>query len=490
LTSKGLKLIAIALVTIVVASGFGYWFLAPKMSSPLITHTTQQTSLLSSSLETSKSATSSTTSISASETTLWIDVTATKPVSYYLALLKSTQTQPYADLAWELQELPDANNATAIAKITYLALNATNPEVKEAFELMIKDGTPDPRDFTYAVPSYNTGLQVLYWLACQNDFKKDDTLALAVALSNGIWVGIGDEHVKDVVRNDTNSLLVFFRETDELQKERGYYPLEHYPLEAKVALTWTGNRATLRGPYNFYHRDPRFTKVTLDVYEWNNVRSDTLRKMRREMTEKRWDSRDPNSVIDVLVDRFWGGFGPYVYELLDDYVGKGNYDPDNTDTFGNIDLLYELYVQGSVSRLNCADLTAFVDSWAKSWGIAAIPVWQIDGRLVQERQVPNGHVFVTYFDPYKTIWTSYQRDFANFQSWSPARRADDPHKFYIFVLPVRVTNPPWTVEFYGAEFEECTDFFVQKKTTTIPEMQTLFLDGIATSRMKQWLLYS
>jgi hypothetical protein len=45
---------------------------------------------------------------------------------------------------------------------------------------MMKGGTPDPMDFTYPVPAYNTELQVLYWLACQNEFKRDDTLALAI----------------------------------------------------------------------------------------------------------------------------------------------------------------------------------------------------------------------------------------------------------------------------------------------------------------------
>lgn len=122
------------------------------------------------------------TRVSVSQTTVvpsrpieWIKITQVKPVDYYLSLLESNRTAPYGQLFWELRKLPELTNATAVAKITYLALNATNPEVKEAFELMIKGGTPDPRDFSYAVPSYNTELQVLYWLACQNEFKKDDT---------------------------------------------------------------------------------------------------------------------------------------------------------------------------------------------------------------------------------------------------------------------------------------------------------------------------
>jgi len=55
----------------------------------------------------------------------------------------------------ELRKLRDLTNATVVAKITYLALNVTNLEIKEAFELMMKSGTPDPKDFKYAVPDYN-----------------------------------------------------------------------------------------------------------------------------------------------------------------------------------------------------------------------------------------------------------------------------------------------------------------------------------------------
>jgi len=172
--------------------------LAPRVPSQLVTYTTQQTSVVTLSEESVTALASSTTL--ASGTRLWINVTTTKPVSYYLSLLKSTQTQPYVQLAWELQGLPDVTNATAVAKITYLAMNATNPEVKEAFELMMKGGTPSPGDFSYTVPDYNTELQVLYWLACRNELKQDDTLALSIAMVHGLWVTMGDQQVREAVK--------------------------------------------------------------------------------------------------------------------------------------------------------------------------------------------------------------------------------------------------------------------------------------------------
>ncbi len=134
------------------------------------------------------------TRVSASQTTVvpsrpteWIRITQVKPVDYYLSLLYSNGTSPYGHLYWELRKLPELTNATAVAKITYLALNATNPEVKEAFELMIRGGTPDPGDYSYQVPNYNTELEVLYWLANRIEFKRNDVLTQAIAMTHGLW---------------------------------------------------------------------------------------------------------------------------------------------------------------------------------------------------------------------------------------------------------------------------------------------------------------
>jgi hypothetical protein len=229
LTGKGTKLITVVLVAVILVSALGYLILAPKTPYQVVTFTySEETSTIATS---SVGVTSTTLSFA---TILWINITATKSVSFYLALLESNRTEPYVQLAKELRKLPDFSNATAVAKIAYLALNATNPEVKEAFELMMKGGTPDPRDFTYTVPNYNTELQVLYWLALQNEFKKDDTLALALAMVNGLWITMGDDQVRDAVIKDTDGLLSFGRETAELQNCRTL----HTPLTILRLIRW------------------------------------------------------------------------------------------------------------------------------------------------------------------------------------------------------------------------------------------------------------
>ncbi len=164
-----------------------------------------------------------------------------KSIDYYLSLLESNGTAPYVQLAEELQKLPDYSNATAVAEITYLALNATNPEVKEAFKLMLQGGTPDPSNFQYPVPQYNTELEALYWLATQNQFKKDDTTALAIAIVNGLYITIGDDQTINQVRVDDTTMLIAAREISEWQEQMGMrYNLENYPLIAKLCWAWRG----------------------------------------------------------------------------------------------------------------------------------------------------------------------------------------------------------------------------------------------------------
>jgi uncharacterized membrane protein len=171
----GTKLLAILLVTVVVAGGVGYWVLT-LTPTETAEHTTQQTSVTRSSEHVGSSSTSS--------TTLTVSVGAVQSISYYLGLLEANGTAPYAQLTSELRRLPSLTNVTAVARITYLALNATNPEIKEAFELMIKMGTPNAGDFSYSVPKWNAELWALYQLAEDNEFQRDDIVALSIAIAD------------------------------------------------------------------------------------------------------------------------------------------------------------------------------------------------------------------------------------------------------------------------------------------------------------------
>jgi len=481
LTSKVSKLIAIVLVALVVAAGLGYWMLTPKMSSPLVTYTTQQTSLVTSSEIVTSTSTSPTTVVQ--ETTLWINVTATKPVSYYVSLLESTQTQPYVELAWELQALPDATNATAVAKIAYLVLNATNPEVKEAFQLMIKGGTPNSRDFKYSVPSWNTQLEVLYWLALQNNFKKDDTLALAIAMVNGLWLTIGDEQVRQAVKKDTSDLLVFFRETDQLQSLKGFQRLEYLPLEAKICLAWTGGYSTSGGrPYPLQLYKDR--KLPFRGYVWDTVSSQTLRKMRDLMETKGWMVGS----VDITV----ASVERYLY-FSTHWNYTGNTETEYIEVDGervlvhdmnNVDFTFEYFLENDKASGDCGDESGLVDAFAKSWGIATTYVLHqsYDDTMTE---IIWSHMKIGYYEPVSKTWKICEEQL-NVGIIEPYR-----FTLYVYRPPTKLPdylnyhpNPSFRFRAYG---NVCYAF---ERQLSAGEIKTMFLRGIASAEMKLWLLYS
>jgi hypothetical protein len=482
--------IALILVAVVVASGLGYWLLVPKMPSEAMSYTTEQTSSLSPILRTSQTVASSTASTSASETTLWINVTASKAVSYYLGLLESNGTQPYVRLAGELRKLPDLTNATAVAKITCLALNASNPEVKEAFELMMKGGTPAPSDFQYSVPNYNTELQVLYWLALQNDFKKDDTLALSIAMVNGLWVTMGDDQVRRAVSDDATQMLRYFRETNELQKQRGYYPLESFPLEAKILLVWTGNQAPI---YVFmgsrYGYEPVLLATRLDVriYENNTVSVNTLRQMRRIADDRGWITRDVNSYENTIESYFY--FAGGVCRTSRNWVCPA----PNDSYIGNVDLMFDFFLATGKGVGQCYEETQFVDAWCKSWGIPVASGYRSFTTTIQP--LPDGaiieHTYPVYFDPGSNSWKSMWRQLDAF--YTDKGEETRSMSFFIFRPPVAQRGYFREVRTYA----KCFNFALRRnayvpvhENTNLRTVRDNLLQGIPTSEMKQWLLYS
>lgn len=290
----------------------------------------------------------------------WITIRDAKPINYYLLLLESNGTQPYVQLAKELRKSPDLTNSTAVAKITYLALNATNPEIKEAFELMMNGETPDPRDFTYSVPTWNTELQVLYWLATQNGFKKDDTLALAIAMANGIWITVGEKGVAEAARKDMIDLLTYLREVDELQEEKKHCGLEDLPLEAKICLSWTGGYSTSGG--RLYELKRYATRrLPLQGYLWNTVSLETLRKMRELSEKNEWISSDVDrSVASIEGYFYFGRDRRWIYTGHEENTMEVDGQTVVNHDMNNVDLVFRHHLENGKGIGDCGDESGLV----------------------------------------------------------------------------------------------------------------------------------
>ena len=460
----------------------------------ITSYTTQQTSAVTSSEETLSTSTSSTTLASA--TTLWINVAATKPVSHYLELLESNGTQPYVQLAKELRKLPDPTNSTAVAKITYLGLNASNPEVKEALELMITGGTPNPRDFKYGVPSYNTEVQVLYWLACRNEIKKDDTLTLAVAMVNGLWVTMGDEQVREAVKTDSSELLAFFRNTSDFQRRMGWPPLEEYPLDAKILLAWTGDDALKVGhgphtevgaeaPHSIFEYVSR--RVDLKTYKWNNVDAATLTKMQAVMLQREWGASSVKSTYERVEEYFLPiASNPHWY-----YTAT----PDRRDKLVTVDgekvtpyvihnarFLFEYFLQTGDGFGVCDDQATLVGAFLKSVGIPTNYVYKLWAGTPFGGA---GHTFNIYYDGKSRLWTANPWHLSS----SGGPQMNITIDFYLFRPPVTQAGYLHHVreQYYGMPMGSA--YYTEINVANLTIYNT-FLQGVTSAQMKQWLLYS
>jgi len=437
--------------------------------------------------------TGSQTIVTPQRQTEWIKISEVRPLNYYLSLLETNGTQPYVQLAKELRRLPDLTNAITVAKITYLAMNATNPEVKDAFELMMKGGTPDPRDFIYSVPNYNTQLQVLYWLALQNEFKKDDTLALAIAMVNGLWVTMGDGEVKEVLKNETNFLLDFFRDTSDFQSKIGWHPLEQYPLDAKILLAWTGDNALKVGhgphtevgaeaPHSIFEYTAR--RVHLKAYRWNSVDTATLRRMRATMLQRQWvastiqstyqrveeyflpSRSNPNWYYTATLDRRWQ-LVTVDGELVTPYV------------IHNARFLFEYFLETGMGFGVCDDQATLVNAFLKSVGIPTNYVYKLwAGTPFGDA----GHTFNIYYEGNSRLWTAN-----HWQLSTPGgTRMNITIDFYLFRPPVTQGGYLRYVKerFYGMPMGSA-----YYTTTNVPNLTiyNMFLQGVTSVQMKQWL---
>jgi hypothetical protein len=466
-------------------AGVGSYFSFNKPAAPYLVTSTSSGTTVTSGTQTTSSETGSATVVPVE----WVTVGQVRSIDYYLSLLESNGTAPYVQLASELRNLPDMQNATAVAQITYLALNATNPEVKEAFQLMKNGGTPSQSDYSYPVPTYNTELEILYWLACQNAFKKDDTLALAIAMSNGIWVSMGTSQVRLQVRKDTSDLLVFYRETNMLQEQRGYPQLENYPLEAKIGLGWTGSlsmhwmgdRTQLKYPASLvFWKEEQLPPM---VYEKDTVSVETLRKMRDLAIARDWWQKDVNLSIGTIEEYFYFTPGNWQYATFPNIV-----DSQGIDSTLDVDWQFNRYLNGSIPLGDCGTETAWMDAWAKAIGVATLMTFRY--RLVSDPASYMSHHYILYFDPARYVWTAYEQ-----QIYTLGSGTSEPGwmiRYFIFRPPVNqkaytdYTNT-WSNQGNDLSYASAAYCFKQISLGQTEEMMT---KGFDTAQMKQWLFYS
>jgi len=401
--------------------------------------------------------------------TVWHPLITTKmiqSVAYYLTLLRSNGTLPYSELASQIEELPNADNATAIAQIAFLALNSSNPNVKQGFEMMLSSGAPASDEFGYQVPTWNAELWNLYNLASNVAFGRNDTIPLAIAIDDGIFAVMGDSSVQSQVRVDDAAMLRLSREIMLWQSQHRMTLLSGLPFEALLYWAWRGSTTTLSDedggplPLAIYVN----TKMPLSAYLWDTISPETLRDMRADVASL-WPPA-LSSVNDIARDvetyLYFTTFRPWDYHY-DDGTTINVYGVTVTSgAVVNVNWqYYERFRKGLPGFGYCVAETAFAEAWLKSVGIATAVI-----RRYPVSDAYLGHLHTIYYDPAAQVWKGYYR-----QVSLGIDNSTDMQWFQILRLPFD----------YALDSSHWTQL-------NLNQLQAMFVqNGITSDQMQQWM---
>ena len=398
------------------------------------------------------------------------DGTPKDQADYALSLLDQNG---YGDLATQLRQLPeitdgiDDADVEALADITALAVNATDTEVREAYDLMVRGGRGS--DLVSYGPWWNTQLQVLYQLAQQNEFRDNDTLAQAIAMSNGLWLAMGNDEVDQAVREDVNAFLDF---------QRQYNPqVEDYPLEALAALAWMGNYSASGGRV-FPLRNYSGQLIPLEAYRWNTVDIDTLRNMREVANNNGWVGADSGETIGNIEHYFYFDRGPQGgnsshWEYASDANGHAIIDVDGrrvaNHDLNNVGFIWKYYSETNKGIGECGDNSILVEAIGKSLGI---PGTEVIRQATDTQRVLDSHMFPLYFSE-DGSWKAYDKEL------DVGRGMTHDYTLYVARPPINHNGylDYWFPDQYCVKWLGGM-YYVPDRTFKINEIKNMFLEGI------------
>lgn len=400
-------------------------------------------------------------------------------------LFEVLEKNEYGDLAKQLRNLPGFEKEAfkerleALDDIVAVAVDATSPEIRELFNLMLDEGIKKGS-------KVNGNIKALLVLAYENDFKKNDLLALSIAKNHGFYLSIGDKKVEQLVRQDMNALLSYFREINHWHKTIGWVPLEARPLLDLIALTWRGNSTTTKGAYALIGPETKhsyrrgFKKKN---YLWTTVSIEGLREAKRIAEEKNW-------VSDTINETVW-------QIKMDTYSGKTLEIPKakrirvhgelvRPRNMNNADYEIECYRKSGKIIGNCADEMVFVDAVLKSLGVPTLAC----GYYWSKENKRMGHTHILYSDDH-SLWKG------------DPTQLEIGSKFTKDKIDVYIFSPTYLLK-YGLECEKPRDGSIFKKVyrvgainqtwvgmlaTTFPKKVALFTRGVSSEIMKEFILY-
>jgi|WetSurMetagenome_2_1015567.scaffolds.fasta_scaffold62212_2 hypothetical protein len=224
----------------------------------------------------------------------------------------SLSSGEYGYLTDDLQKI---GNVTPSAREKFKDLvrrSVDDYELRKGLCIMDEYGTPNPENFKYKVPRYNTQLNVLTDVLDDANVTPDYyRLALAAGIDYGAAKTVADGNVSAVLPEYVRNHTDFFIETDGILKQQGAsWQVKDYSLEEDMALVGLipgtmlpfkyirdgGPKTNFREDYPSWQNSFKSAPMNMAYFNITTIHYKTLVDMRRYMTERQLP-QDPGAFI-------------------------------------------------------------------------------------------------------------------------------------------------------------------------------------------------
>ncbi len=218
-------------------------------------------------------------------------------------------------------------------------------------------------------------------------------------------------------------------------------------------------------------------RMDLRAYRWATIELSTLSQMRELMDKKGWIEHNYTRTIQTLELLFFTGRNrTWIYPQNDTVI---TIDGENVvcHNYNSADLAYKYYLTNGNGIGWCSDWMGLLSALCKSWGVATTSLW--GDKIVNEQKV-SGHTHILYFNPADQKW----------KAEGTQLEIDVNNRFnHFFIFQPKIVLGGLAESNVGLGRRYVFSKFIMTQSDPL-EIRTMFLYGIATTQMKQWLLYS
>ena len=327
----------------------------------------------------------------------------------------------------EIADGVDKTEAMALQEIALLFKDKSDGR-GQLLHLLLDCQQHGLKDFKYPLPKYNCAARVLLWLALDGKLDCNGNLSLAVAITDGLFLMIGDDRVKESVRKDSVDALTFFVETGGVQQKLSHKPLQAYPPEALLLLAWRGGSLSSHSfdqrlqPGRFID-EIRKRPITREEYRMHVLTGNTLRAMQRALLGEQPSGNQQHNIIagyNFYSTKNWDFVEDDKPQLVQ--IGDTKVPVPLTRSAA---LIFDRRMTSGKGIGNCSDQDDARQAIWKSIGVPSMNVKMIQIRKGAEEKFW-GHIISVYYDADSGNWRSVYTSQKGY-----------PYVWAMSVLPVR-----------------------------------------------------